>query len=332
MVSPMNSSTPKSSIPRHRLFSPGVALFLALGCGSESNPGTDLADASGGTGGAGMTAGSGGSSMSAGGGGTAGSTGSGGSQASDAGASTSTGEIVFYAPHFSAGGTYYASFDDPGHPAAPSSYSCTSTTDGPCGVSECTPIDAGSDSSTVKKPQAGTISVSSGDAGLSETLVPDANGSYAAKSPMRTKLLGDELLDFSATGGEVPAFHETVQYPLVFLLNEPALPDGGALMVSRAQDLKLVWARGIADGTFLVQASSGNLSATTASLHCSVAADAGTLTIPAAALSKIGALTPLLLITMRNHTFQAGAYSVTIRVASEVATPDKRAAASITLQ
>ena len=132
---------------------------------------------------------------------------------------------------------------------------------------------------SVKKPHAGTISMSSGDAGFAETLVPEADGNYTAKSSFRNRLTGEELIDFTATGGDVPAFHETVVYPLVFLLSEPALPGGGMLTVSRSQDLKLVWTRGIADGAFLVQADSGPLRANV-HLNCSVNADAGTLTIP----------------------------------------------------
>jgi hypothetical protein len=305
-----------------------IEAVSGLGCGTESSPGHEVGDASGGSGGGGMPAGAGGSTSTAGGSG-----GSGGSSAeSDAAGSTSFGEIVFYAPHFSSNATYYASFGDPAHPQAPSAYACTGTNYGPCNVSECTVGDAGTDPAMAKKPQAGTIAVSSGDAGFSETLVPDANGNYMSKSLMRTPLTGGELLDFSATGGEVPAFHETVENPLVFLLSEPGLPDAGTLIVSRANDLKLVWARGIAEGTFLLQANSGNLNGATVGLNCSVAADVGTMTIPAAALSKIGAKTVLQLITVRNHAFQAGSYAVTIRVATEVATPDKRGAASITLE
>lgn len=183
----------------------------------------------------------------------------------------------------------------------------------------------------LKRPQAGTLSVNAGDAGLAETLVPDANGTYASKSTMRPSLSGGELLEFGATGGDVPAFHETVENPLVFLLSEPAIPIGGALSISRSQDLKLVWTRGIADGTFLVQASSSNVNGATVDLNCCVAADVGSMTIPSAALGRVAAPTNLQVFTVRNHAFKAGAYDVTIRVVTEVAIPDKSRAIHIML-
>jgi hypothetical protein len=310
-----------------------VDAAFGLGCGTESDA-RQVGDASGGeptttgAGGTATNAGAGGSANMS--GGSAGAAGS--STTSDASAITSGGEIVLFVPHFSAGGAYYASFHDPAHPSAPSTYSCTAGDYGPCHTNECTAIDAGANTATFKMPQAGAITVSNGDAGLSETIAPDANGSYPAKSPARSSLVGGELLDFSAAGGDVPAFHEMVQNPLVFLLTEPGLPEAGVLTVSRAQDLKLVWARGIADGTFLLQATSRSGAGAVTTLNCNVSADLGTMTVPAAALSKIAPQTAFQLITVRNHAFNTGPYAVTIRVGTEVATPDKRAAASITVQ
>jgi hypothetical protein len=190
---------------------------------------------------------------------------------------------------------------------------------------------AGAGGAAGQRPQAGTITVSIGDTGRSQSLVPDANGNYATKSVAANFLSGGELLDVSATGGDAPAFHQTVENPLALLLSEPAMPDGGGLTVSRAQDLKLVWTRGTADGAFLVEGSSVS-GGTITQIDCTAPADVGTMTIPAATLGKLPPKTSLLLIGMRVRAFQAGAYTVSIRIGSDVATPDKRIAASIVVE
>jgi hypothetical protein len=301
--------------------------MLGTGCGTDS-----ASNGSTGAGGGGGYAGSGaGSSGDVAGGSSNQGGGSGGSSAaSDASTNGYHGQVVFAAFHFIGSALFYANFYDPNHPSPPSP--CTSIAYGPCNVTECPLGDGAAVPSVWTEPHAGSITASGGDAGFSMTINPDANGQYVPPLPKGPSLSGGELLEFKATGGDVPAFDETVENPLVFLLSEPALPDGGApLSVGRSQDLKLVWTRGIPDGLFLVQASGRNAATASVTFACSVTADKGTMTIPSAALSRMPGQTPLQIFTVRQHLFKTGAYDVTILVGTDVTTPDKRAPAKITL-
>ena len=61
-------------------------------------------------------------------------------------------------------------------------------------------------------------------------------------------------MHFESTGAEVPAFDLHFAMPLVLRLTVPREPAGADMVVSRSQDLQLVWDRGAPDIDFYFEA------------------------------------------------------------------------------
>jgi hypothetical protein len=326
-----------------RLLLPLSFALLLLACNSNSTP--PATDGSAGT----STLGTGGG----GGGGSAGSStpgaggGGGSGRATDAAAATDSsspsdgqdfGQIILYAPALSQtfGGYLSASFSKHMQPAASS---CTTTAHGACAVTVCPPIGdagagAGTPPSTEPHPHAGAITVESSAVSYSETLQPDADGLYPTVSLLQPVFRGGESVAIRAAGGDVPAFEETVTYPLLLLMTAPAVPQTSTFASApRTQDLTLAWTRGAADLWVQVQGASRDpATGSTTSLYCSIPSESGSATIPSAALSSLATGTSVSFLTVKVAGLTAGSYAVNIVIGAEVLTPDKTKAVQIKLE
>jgi len=215
---------------------------------------------------------------------------------------------------------------------------CTVTVVGDCKISECTLGDGGA----IEPPlvgayaSAGTITFRGGNPETSFTADPKADGSYDAPhfTSNGRAFAGGESATLSATGGAVPAFTQALTYPLLFILEQPAIADGGSgtLTVPRTQDFTFAWSRGTADADVVLQGSSGASPATSVSLLCRFAAATGSATLPRSLLTRMNAGTTILVFSAGKVTTQAGPYTVTTYLAGEMLTPSKTAAVSLLLQ
>jgi len=112
----------------------------------------------------------------------------------------------------------------------------------------------------------------------------------------------------SFSGGEVPAFDVVGVFPEPVVLTEPARTTGGEpLVVPRGVDLTLRWTGGVAGNVLSVSLDT----ASPAVLRCSVASQAGVLTVPASALAELdeGRLD---VRTVRTVAARPGGYDVTL--------------------
>jgi len=306
-----------------------VLAFGFLGCSGDDNAAAQSGDSGLGGGGGGAATGGGGQS-------TAGSQSSGGaggsssgdasSPPSDAGSPTSFGQVVLYAPPSLNFTSYGATFSDPAHPQP--DLGCTSTAYGACHLDNCPypqPAEA-------PRSHAGIISFTSPDLTGTTAITPDTNGLYPSAMPMGVHFAGDEMVTFVAQGDTVPAFNETVSYPLLLLMSDPKMPAGMVpAMIPRTRDLVLTWTRGEAD--IVLRIHSEKIVGTTLRLFdCTVPSAPGTFTIPKEALQALGMSAELTVDTFKRHTFQDGAYTVDIFIGGNVLTPDKMRAIGIQLQ
>jgi len=288
--------------------------------GGSGGSGGGAGAMTGGSGGAsGGSGGVGGSSGGAAGGGAPGSGGTSGGAGTGGTDRAPTGQVQFGTIYnFPGMGQTYslanARFD---RGDTPSTTVCTTQTFGPCTLYTCEDSTDPPDPMPPAPPTAGTITIVGDPAGFSATLEPDSTGVYP-NLPAMGSLSGDETVTVTAAGGEVPAFTHTVSFPLVLLLTSPALATGeSTVTASRSDDLVLAWDRGIDGLDFVVQA----LNAT--SFVCSAASTAGTMTIPALALSALPANTGLLLMGSGPDQVMAGDYAVTVVHVNGVMTPDR---------
>ncbi len=319
--------------------SSGAAGATGGAAGSSASSGSAGTAESGGTAGSAGVAGAGAGGSGTGGvagtgtGGTAGEAGSAGS--AGATLSTPTGQVQFGTIyHFPDDTRNYsfasASFARGGSVVTPSV--CMPTTYGACAVWDCPVTDPGGGPTPepTTPPDAGSITIASEMDTFSVELTPDATGAYGLSTPSGY-LGGGETVTITASGGGVPAFTHTLTYPLVLLLTEPALAAGeGTVHASRSADLVLRWDRGIKGVALQIQTRSTTSGAPY--LVCLAAAEDGTLTIPAAALTAVAAGTELLLLGVLGERATAGDYAVNIAAAGAVMTPDRMQRVSVVIE
>lgn len=166
---------------------------------------------------------------------------------------------------------------------------CDIHEDGPCRVTDCTtqPSDAGTP--TYETVGAGTIQVLGANQPLS--LTPDSGGSYTAITGQERLWSGGETLTVSASGGEVPAFQETLFAATPVTLSSPSLPAPGTPMtLSTSGPLHVAWSGGMG-GTVTAMLTRSITGATTRSvmLMCTFPATDGAGTVPASAMAAIPA-------------------------------------------
>ncbi|MBN2196718.1 MAG: hypothetical protein JW751_28170 [Polyangiaceae bacterium] len=162
---------------------------------------------------------------------------------------------------------------------------------------------------------AGTISITAEPPGFEMTLVRDTTGAYSTSS-VSGGLSGGEEVVVSASGGEVPAFTTTVNYPLALLLTQPSpSSDESVISVSRSADLVLTWDRGASGVSFVVQGAGA--------ASFAAPSEDGTLTIAASRLAALPADAELLLLTSARQSVTAGEYDIAVATAGAVMTPDR---------
>jgi len=143
----------------------------------------------------------------------------------------------------------------------------------------------------------------------------------------------------TAQGGTVPAFGlpsaagAAPKFPLVLLLSQPLAPvptSGSAtsVTVGRDQDLALVWSRGAPNVHLFVQGG-GTSGGDVLSLTCDFDSGGGQATISRDILAALPSQTSLQLYTVGSYFATAGAWDVAVRIATDVATPDKKAGVTI---
>lgn len=244
------------------------------------------------------------------------------------------GSIAIFSSAFSDNQNANIVFDSNPHASA----ACVETVSGSCRINQCTLDDAGAAQPPIvtEYASAGTVSFAGGTPAASFMATPNPDGSYG--NPMFTPkggqpFKGGETATLMASGDKVPAFTQTLTYPLLFILSQPGIGDGGSptIMVSRAQDFTFAWSRGTADADVIVQGFQSD-PGTSVSLSCKFASADGTGTIPQAILMKMDAATKLTLYSAGKTTTQAGAYAVTTYLAGELLSPSKTQAVSFLLQ
>ena len=220
---------------------------------------------------------------------------------------------------------------------------CTTTTSGGCTLSRC---PTGSTGSTTTYASAGNVTVSGGSPSMSMTASPLSNGTYAtanANWPAAGRpFSGGEDVRVTAQGGTVPAFtfpstgDAAPKFPLVLLLSQPTVdtpPTGSTATatVNRNQDLALAWTRG-AQNVRLFAQGGGTNGNQVVSLSCDIDSLPGQATLSSDLLSALPSQTQLRIFTVGSYVSAAGQWDVMVRIATDVATPDKKAGVTLVLQ
>ena len=191
---------------------------------------------------------------------------------------SSTASASFYQGSFAIGGT--------------TDTRCTTSEEGSCRVTACDlggpAPDAGptEDAGAILTPHAGEITIGA----TPITLTPTSDGVYATKT-LTEKIWDTADFSVKAAGATVPAFEKLLQVPASITLTAPVLPDAPAKAeIDRSADLALTWTGG-GGGVVTASAITSLLEGTTlkksATVSCTYPANAGTGTIPAAALGKL---------------------------------------------
>lgn len=117
-------------------------------------------------------------------------------------------------------------------------------------------------------------------------------------------------LTFSASGGDVPAFADSVRLPPAFQVTSPALSD--TLSIPLTEDLTTTWINGGSGTTYV--SLYGLAAETYTILSCPFEATAGTGTVPASLLSKLtGSLYAWLTIAEhKTQLISAGNFSIVL--------------------
>lgn len=147
---------------------------------------------------------------------------------------------------------------------------------GPCDVVMCSFTSTGPMS-------AGAITVTGAQRPI--TLATGGDGTYALFQSTTPLYAGGETITFAAAGAAVPAFEVALTAPREVRITSPAEP-AAVLAITRSRDLSLTWTGGTTGRLQVVLYGPGQ-GAT--SLFCRFAADAGTGTIPTAALAMLEA-------------------------------------------
>lgn len=210
---------------------------------------------------------------------------------------------------------------------------CTTTTDGDCKAYVC---EGSAAPSATTNASAGTITITSPDLMGSAIATPDAENTYPNPTisfPMG--LSGEEHLQISASGGDVPAFQGEVDVPLVLLMSSPAYAKPQtSVEVPRDTDLSLVWTRGVEDVVLWVQGYSvkAGQQPADASLTCQFPSATGSGTIKSSLLQLLGVGGHLDLLTIRAKTIVVGDYSVALGAVMPTANANKELLPQLTLK
>lgn len=309
-----------------------LAILAALGgcSGTEGGKGNASAGSGGASGSAG-SAGSGATASGGAGGSSAGSS-SGGTESAGSGGSAGAGDtqhhgqvLLYRIAGLQANNQYGMNVFFISSSSGGSGRTCTSTTDGPCSVNVCDPAAPGTPTGMTSYASAGNVTITSPQLMGSAVATPDVAGNYTPTIDFSTALSGQEHLQISAAGDEVPAFQGELDVPLTLLLSAPVFEKEQAFEAPLGADLVLTWTRGVKDVSLYVQGYSvdANQAPTNASLVCTFPSEAGTGTIAKALLEKLGVDGRLNLYTSTTKTVTAGDYQVLLGTVMTVANPNK---------
>lgn len=294
-----------------------VAISLACSPDAGQSPGDELAPVDG-TGGTGMEMGSGGDTSAVGGASASGGTSATGGDTSASGGfgtgetepTEPTGSFVFFEEHRRRRLWGVISERTSG--------GCPKPSYGACSLTQC---PEGSSAPAERYVTAGTVSYESPGLGLIQA-EPSEFGRYEGTwtdhfGPSFEGFLGGEEGVFRASGDEVPAFEQRLDFPIIPLLEQPTGVEGN-ISVSRTQDLQLTWSRGV-DGMVLSlipeQADTP--------FQCAFEAPEGQGVVPATVLNLMPAGGRLRLEAYARTTIEAGGYKISLFSGSYVRTPDR---------
>lgn len=250
---------------------PGAA---GSGGASHGGSGTNAAGADGGASGKTNHGGTGGRSQGNA-GSSAGGAATGGDSSAGSGPVASDGFVSAYVPAADMTSRLTAGFWSEPEALDPE---CTETEMGDCLLTDCTGPGHFEDP-TEPRPHAGQINFSALDGAIQMTTQPDENGNYyAATNTSTLRLVGQEMVELSAAGGDIPAFRHIMAFPLLLLSKTPTAELG----IDLANDFGFGWTRGATDVFFqLVIVTNDDR------LVCSVDSMKGTLNVPKALLAPL---------------------------------------------
>jgi hypothetical protein len=194
-------------------------------------------------------------------------------------------------------------------------------------VGGCTLYDCPSSIEPLAAPQAGLLNVFAvlppdTDPLVTGTLVATESGVYQSIQ-LTGNLYGEEDVTVAASGGDVPQFEGTIQFPLALLFTgtlPTATNERVDLAVSRTSDTPLAWERG-ADGVDFVVLGSG----IGQQLICEFPSIDGMATIPAELVFDFTG-DVLWFVAVRSVQVPVGEHSVDLRTLVGVLVPTKDAA------
>lgn len=187
--------------------------------------------------------------------------------------------------------------------------SCTEQTSGTCVVRRC-PSSAG-DAGTTAGSSAGAITFTGG-AGAPITIMPGANGVYAANTMMAARWRAGETVTVRAAGATVPAFEAMLAFPASITVTEPAVSPLAMLRVPRATPLTTRWTAMGTAGEVNVSVVSTAMNTVTLAT-CTYPISAGMAVIPSAVLGNLVAGTGSFSVTATAATtVTAGGWSVAV--------------------
>ena len=197
---------------------------------------------------------------------------------------------------------------------------CSTTTSGPCVLTDCTASGADAGASDGLSDPAGSIRIEGGalPAGYGTSYQDD--GTYAYEETPVTGApwnVGDPIT-FTASGEWVPTFTATVPAPATSatVSTVDAGTDAGAAPVDRTQPYVVHWT-GAAGGKVDLVVNSGGTTLHTVSAACTFDAAAGMGAVPAAVLAKmVAGPAETLLYPASDTTVIAGQYTVSVSVQS----------------
>lgn len=187
---------------------------------------------------------------------------------------------------------------------------CTSQKSGTCELLDCESPAA----ARTGLVGAGQVEVYGGTPSVSITVEPQSNVYAATKpAPVGKSFVPATRVVMRATGGDVPAFDGTVDFPAVAKMTAPAL---GAKL-PRSADVSLDWTGGPAGAVLEIELS-GRTAERALKVTCAYPADAGTGKIPTALLAKLPAgSAEIASYTYGKGSVAAGSFDVVTLAGSE---------------
>jgi len=183
---------------------------------------------------------------------------------------------------------------------------------------------------------AGTVSYESDERGVVR-LLEGENGWYDTAEDLReggreSFYLGGEEAVFRATGGEVPAFEQRVDFPILPLLEEPATVEG-EVAVPNTQPLTLRWSRGV-PGMLIAVLPLGSVTVDgqSVSVQCDFDGGDGQGTIPADVMGLLEPGSLVRIAGMARGAVQAGDYAVDLYAGAWALSPDRQYQVTLTIQ